>query len=114
MRVATGDMRLFLTEDFGRFDVVCAFCSLYYLPAADMVRMIAKAATMGATLILLPEIAHNREDDRPGHSAHVHDLRTAQAGDEVDQQNQRSHCRQHDTSCLYQMLLGPAHSRRSN
>lgn len=51
-RVITGDMRLFLTEDLGRFDLVSAFCSLYYLPEADMARVIAKAAASGATLVL--------------------------------------------------------------
>jgi precorrin-6B methylase 2 len=52
IRVLTGDMRLFLTADLGRFDVVSAFCSLYYLPENDMVQIIARAAAMGATLIL--------------------------------------------------------------
>ena len=33
-QIRTGDMRLFLTEDLGSFDVVTAFCSLYYLPEA--------------------------------------------------------------------------------
>ena len=51
-RVVEGDMRLFLTEDLGPFDVVTAFCSLYYLPVADMARVIAKAASAGATLVL--------------------------------------------------------------
>jgi SAM-dependent methyltransferase len=50
--VLTGDMRLFLSRDLGRFDVVTAFCSLYYLPEADMARIIEKAASMGATLVL--------------------------------------------------------------
>ena len=50
--VITGDMRLFLTGDLGRFDVVTAFCSLYYLPEADMARIIAAAAAQGATLVL--------------------------------------------------------------
>jgi SAM-dependent methyltransferase len=51
-RVVTGDMRLCLTDDFGPVDVVTAFCSLYYLPEADMARVIRKAAAMGATLVL--------------------------------------------------------------
>jgi SAM-dependent methyltransferase len=51
-RVVTGDMRLFLSEDLGRFDLITAFCSLYYLPEADMARVIAKAAASGATLVL--------------------------------------------------------------
>jgi hypothetical protein len=45
-------MRLFLTRDLGTFDVVTAFCSLYYLPEMDMARIIRKAASMGATLVL--------------------------------------------------------------
>jgi SAM-dependent methyltransferase len=52
INVLTGDMRLFLTEDLGHFDVVTAFCSLYYLDESDMASVIAKAATMGATLVL--------------------------------------------------------------
>ena len=51
-RVVTGDMRRFLTDDLGPFDVVTAFCSLYYLPPADIERVIAKAASAGATLVL--------------------------------------------------------------
>ena len=47
--VRTGDMRIFLYEDLGRFDVVTAFCSLYYLPEEDMARVIRRAAGMGAT-----------------------------------------------------------------
>jgi SAM-dependent methyltransferase len=50
--VLTGDMRRFLAEDLGRFDVITAFCSLYYLPIEDMARIVRKAAQMGATLVL--------------------------------------------------------------
>ena len=52
INVLTGDMRIFLTQDLGTFDVVTAFCSLYYLPEEDMARIIAKAASMGASLVL--------------------------------------------------------------
>jgi 2-polyprenyl-3-methyl-5-hydroxy-6-metoxy-1,4-benzoquinol methylase len=52
IQVLTRDMRCFLTEDLGRFDVVTAFCSLYYVPADDMARVIQRAARMGAQLIL--------------------------------------------------------------
>jgi SAM-dependent methyltransferase len=51
-RVITGDMRMFLTADLGRFDLVSAFCSLYYLPVPDIARVIARAAASGATLVL--------------------------------------------------------------
>jgi SAM-dependent methyltransferase len=50
--VTTGDMRLCLDWDLSAFDVITAFCSLYYLPEADMARIIAKAAASGATLVL--------------------------------------------------------------
>jgi SAM-dependent methyltransferase len=50
--VLDADMRLFLTQDLGRFDVITAFCSLYYLPRADMARIIRTAAAMGATIVL--------------------------------------------------------------
>lgn len=50
--VIAGDMRRFLTEPLGTFDVITAFCSLYYLPEEDMARVIAKAAASGATLVL--------------------------------------------------------------
>jgi SAM-dependent methyltransferase len=52
LKVLTGDMRMFLDDTFGTFDVVTAFCSLYYLPLDDMARIIRKAADMGATLVL--------------------------------------------------------------
>ena len=66
MEVLDGDMRLFLTGDLGRFDVVTAFCSLYYLPEADMARIIAKAAAMGATLVLQ---ANEAIDNLPARAA---------------------------------------------
>lgn len=50
--VLTGDMRMFLADDLGHFDVVTAFCSLYYLPEDDMARVIAKAAATRARLVL--------------------------------------------------------------
>lgn len=50
--IRTGDMRIFLHEDLGTFDVVTAFCSLYYLPERDMAAIIARAAAMNATIIL--------------------------------------------------------------
>jgi predicted nicotinamide N-methyase len=52
LRVHLGDMRDVLQQDWGRFDVVTAFCSLYYLPEEDMVAVMRHAARMGATLVL--------------------------------------------------------------
>jgi SAM-dependent methyltransferase len=51
-RVITGDMRRFITDDLGSFDVVTAFCSLYYLPVNAMAAIVARAAAAGATLVL--------------------------------------------------------------
>jgi SAM-dependent methyltransferase len=52
LQILTGDMRMFVTGTLGTFDVVTAFCSLYYLPEPDMAAVIHKAAAMGAVLIL--------------------------------------------------------------
>lgn len=46
------DMRAFLTESFGNFDVVTAFCSLYYLEPAEMAAIVRKAAQLAPVLIL--------------------------------------------------------------
>jgi SAM-dependent methyltransferase len=50
--VRVGDMRAFLDEEWGAFDVITAFCSIYYLPEEDVARIIRKAAATGATLVL--------------------------------------------------------------
>lgn len=59
IQIISGDMRLFLTEPWGHFDVVTAFCSLYYLPLADMARIVRTAASMGAVLVLQANEAIN-------------------------------------------------------
>ena len=60
LEIITGDMRMFLADDFGRFDVITASCSLYYLPEEDMARIVRKAAGMRATLVLQAnEAIHN-------------------------------------------------------
>src|SRR3989337_1559851 len=71
IQVLTGDMRLFLTEDLGAFDVITAFCSLYYLPEDDMSRIIRKAASMGAVLILQ---ANDAIDNLPARALDLHRL----------------------------------------
>jgi SAM-dependent methyltransferase len=65
IRIENGDMRRMLTGEFGRFDVVTAFCSLYYLPEADMARIIRAAADMGATMILQ---SNDVIDNLPAHT----------------------------------------------
>jgi hypothetical protein len=71
IHVLTGDMRLFLTEDLGVFEVVTAFCSLYYLPEEDMARVVRKAASMGAVLILQ---ANDAIDNLPAKALDLHRL----------------------------------------
>jgi SAM-dependent methyltransferase len=71
IEIRTGDMRLFLTEDLGTFDVVTAFCSLYYLPEQDMARIIHKAASMDAVLILQ---ANEAVDNLPAKTLELHRL----------------------------------------
>ena len=65
-RIITGDMRQFVTDDLGTFDVVTAFCSLYYLPQEDIARIIEKAAAMRATLIVQ---ANESIDNLPARAA---------------------------------------------
>ncbi len=79
--VRNGDMRMFLTDDLGRFDVVTAFCSLYYLPEMDMSRIVRKAATMGATLVLQ---ANEAIDNLPARAHQLHDLMKHNGYAEVD------------------------------
>jgi SAM-dependent methyltransferase len=69
--IVTGDMRLFLTEDLGAFDVITAFCSLYYLPEEDMARVVEKAAMMNAVLILQ---ANDAVEGLPGTTRALHRL----------------------------------------
>jgi SAM-dependent methyltransferase len=69
--IHTADMRLWLSEDLGRFDVVTAFCSLYYLPVEDMARVIRKAADSGATMILQ---ANDAIDNLPAKTETLHGL----------------------------------------
>jgi hypothetical protein len=70
-QVLSGDMRLFLSEDLGSFDVVTALCSLSFLPDADMARIIRKAASMNAVLILQ---ANDEIDSLPAKTLDLHRL----------------------------------------
>jgi 2-polyprenyl-3-methyl-5-hydroxy-6-metoxy-1,4-benzoquinol methylase len=72
IEILTGDMRLFLSQDLGRFDIITAFCSLYYLPEEDMARIINKAAAMNAVLILQANEAI--ENNLPGRTLDLHRL----------------------------------------
>lgn len=71
IQVLSGDMRLFLSEDLGAFDVVTALCSLCFPPEADMARIIQKAASMNAVLILQ---ANDALDNLPAKTLDLHRL----------------------------------------
>ena len=71
IQVVSGDMRLFLSEDLGSFDVVTALCSLCFLPEADMARIVQKAASMNAVLILQ---ANDAIDTLPAKTLDLHRL----------------------------------------
>ena len=64
-------MRLFLSEDLGSFDVVTALCRSAFLPEADMARIIQKAASMNAVLILQ---ANDAIDSLPAKTLDLHRL----------------------------------------
>ena len=46
------DMRAVLDEDWGTFDLVTAFCSLYYLSEEEMHQVLRRAAEIAPTLVL--------------------------------------------------------------
>jgi SAM-dependent methyltransferase len=48
--VHQADMRSVLHADWGRFDLVTAFCSLYYLPEEDMARVVRRAAQLAGLI----------------------------------------------------------------
>jgi SAM-dependent methyltransferase len=79
--VVTADMRRFLDGSLGRFDVVSAFCSLYYLPEADMGRVIAAAADMGATFITQ---SNDSIADLPATATQLHSLMTGHGYSDVE------------------------------
>lgn len=71
IQVVSGDIRLFLSEDLGAFDVVTALCPLSFPPEADMARIVHKAAAMNAVLILQ---ANDEIDSLPARTLDLHRL----------------------------------------
>lgn len=57
----TMDMRAVLYEDWGNFDVVTAFCSLYYLTAEEMGQVVRRAAQISPVMILQANTATRKE-----------------------------------------------------
>ena len=60
LHIHCADMLDVLTEDWGAFDLVTAFCSLYYLNEDDMTRVAQRAAELAPILVLQAKI------DTPG------------------------------------------------
>jgi len=54
------DMRAILDKNFGEFDIVTAFASLYYLSREDMARVVRKASTLAPVMIV-----QAKDDTRP-------------------------------------------------
>jgi hypothetical protein len=52
LRVENRSMLDFLTEDWGPFDVVTAFCSLYCVEEEWMVRLVRRAAETAPVMVL--------------------------------------------------------------
>jgi hypothetical protein len=59
-------MRDVLEGDWGTFDLVTAFCSLYYLDETDMRRIVRRAAELAPTMVLQAKIDTDRNaaDDK--------------------------------------------------
>jgi len=61
--VKQGDMRAILPAELPEFDVVSAYCSLYYLSEDEMAQIVQKAASLAGTLILQSnDFKHNGRD----------------------------------------------------
>ncbi len=50
--IHTCDMRAILDADWGAFDLITAFCSLYYLAEEDMTRVVRRAAELAPVMVL--------------------------------------------------------------
>jgi cyclopropane fatty-acyl-phospholipid synthase-like methyltransferase len=66
--IRNSDMREILRADWGKFDVVTAFCSLYYLTTEDMAKVVRKASELSPIMVLQaktdtrPEAAENKAE----------------------------------------------------
>jgi len=60
LTIHTCDMRAVLDTDFGSFDIITAFCSLYYLTEEDMARVVRRAAELVPVMVLQAKV-----DTRP-------------------------------------------------
>ncbi|HEX9733116.1 MAG TPA: class I SAM-dependent methyltransferase [Thermoanaerobaculia bacterium] len=56
LELRCADMRAILDEGWGGFDLVTAFCSLYYLEEDDMARVVCRAAELAPVLVLQAKV----------------------------------------------------------
>lgn len=56
LELRCADMRAVLDGDWGRFDLVTAFCSLYYLEREDMRRLVRRCAELAPVLVLQAKV----------------------------------------------------------
>lgn len=61
LRIRNCDMLDMLQEDWGHFDVVTAFCSLYYLQAKDMARVVHKASELAPIMVVQAKTTTRRD-----------------------------------------------------
>lgn len=64
MEILNCNMLDVLSEDWGKFDVVTSFCSLYYLEADDMARVVRKASQLAPVMIIQGKVKMGPEESK--------------------------------------------------
>jgi hypothetical protein len=75
--VKQGDMRAVLTAELPEFDVVTAFCSLYYLSEEEMAAMVQLAARLSDTMIVQSNDKKHNAPQRGGQTSRSKQASTA-------------------------------------
>jgi len=66
LRMVQANMLEVLSQDFGKFDLVTAFCSLYYVSEEDMARIVRKAASLAPMMIVQANDKDGFKKTEPG------------------------------------------------
>ncbi len=61
LKIRRDDMLEILTADWGQFDVVTAFCSLYYLDGGDIAKVVRKASELAPVMVVQANTATRPE-----------------------------------------------------
>lgn len=64
MEIINCNMLDILSEDWGKFDVVTSFCSLYYLEVDDMARVVRKASQLAPVMIIQGKVKMGPEESK--------------------------------------------------